>query len=916
MERARAQSRGRWWPLGIMLAGLALSLFAAPTASAQSEFYGISQGSLDDQDVQGMAAANVRTERFLLRWKSIEPTQGSFHWAQRNRFIGQLASQGIRPVPFVWGSPDWVGSGALAQPPLDSAADQAAWRDFLQQAVARYGPGGTYWSNTYPRQYGASAKPMPIHSWQIWNEPNLKKFFTPGENVGASAQTYAQLLQISHDAITSEDPKAEIVFAGMPGYGDSKAWVFLDHVYDVAGARSNFDATALHPYARSTDEFRRQVLQLRASMTNHNDGGTPLWLTELAWGSGPPDQFGHNVGVARQQELLFNSFKLILHRRTDWNIQRVYWFLWRDPAAGSYYSRLCSICGTAGLLNFDRTPKPAYNTFKRFTAETTPPGVSINSGPSQDSVTGDTTPTFGFATNEEGSTFECHFTDQAFFPCSSPFTRGSPLSDGTHTFFVKAVDAAGNESEVRSRRFTVDTTDPVVTISSGPTDGSTSSDPSPSFGFASDEPGASFSCQLDSGGFAPCSSPYAASQLANGQHSFQVRATDEAGNTGSATVTWKIGLAITSGPSSGSPTNDPTPRFAFSAPDAGGFSCQIDGVVVDADCTSPFTSPELSDGAHTFAVQHGTDRASRAFTIDTTLPVVTMVNGPADGSVTKDPTPRFRFSSTESRTTFQCRYEGHGFSACSGARSDTAARDLSDGSHTFFVRAADAAGNESDVVSRSFTVDTVPPTVTIKGADRATASTADRRRRATFILEASENVSLRCRVDSRPYKACASPYRTPELKPGHHRLKVKATDEAGNVGTKRKQFKIARPRPRAVSIPDVIIPSHPRCHGFAATLIGSPHGDKLRGTNGPDVIVGFAGNDVIHGRGGPDLICGRRGDDEVMGGSGDDRILGGPGSDRIRAGAGRDTIRGGSSVDVCGGAVPASRTFHCEQALR
>ena len=454
-----------------------------------------------------------------------------------------------------------------------------------------------------------------------------------------------------------------------------------------------------------------------------------------------------------------------------------------------------------------------------------------------------------------------------------------------------------------------------MTISSGPEDGSTSSDPNPSFSFASDDPDASFRCQLDSGGFAPCSSPYSASQLANGQHSFQVRATDEAGNIGSATVTWKIGLAITSGPTSGSPTNDPTPRFVFAAPDAGGFSCRIDGVVVVADCTSPFTSQALSDGRHTFAVQHGTDTASRAFAIDTTLPVVSMVKGPADGSVTKDPTPRFRFSSTEPRTTFQCRYEGHGFSACSGARSDTAARDLSEGSHTFFVRAADAAGNESDVVSRSFTVDTVPPTVTIKGT-RTTASKADRRTRAIFILQASEDVSLRCRVDSRPYKACASPYRTPKLTPGAHRLKVKATDEAGNVGTKRKKFKIAKRQPRAVSSPAANVPSHPRCHGFAATLIGTPHGDKLRGTNGPDVIVGFAGNDVIHGRGGPDLICGRRGDDVVRGGSGDDRVLGGPGSDRIRAGSGRDTVRGGSSVDVCGGATPASRTFHCERALR
>ncbi len=360
MECARAQSRGRGWPLGIMLAGLALWLFAAPAASAaQSEFYGISQGSLDDQDVQGMAAAHVQTDRFLLSWRSIEPTEGSFHWAQRNRLIGRLASHGIRPVPFVWGSPDWVGSGAMAQPPLNSAADRAAWRDFLQKAVARYGPGGSYWSNTYRQQYGASATPLPVKSWQIWNEPNLKKYFTPGENVNQSAQTYAELLQISHDAITSLDPNAEIVFAGMPGYGDSKAWVFLDHVYEVPGARSDFDATALHPYARDIDEFRREILQFRASMTNHNDADTPLWLTELAWGSGPPDQFGHNVGLARQQQLLFNSFKLLLLRRSDWNIQRVYWFLWRDPAPGSYYSRLCSICGTAGLLNYNRTSKPA-----------------------------------------------------------------------------------------------------------------------------------------------------------------------------------------------------------------------------------------------------------------------------------------------------------------------------------------------------------------------------------------------------------------------------------------------------------------------------------------------------------------------------------------------------------------------------
>ena len=245
MECARAQSRGRGWPLGIMLAGLALWLFAAPTASAaQSEFYGISQGSLDDQDVQGMAAAHVRTERFLLSWKSIEPTQGSFHWAQRNRFIGQLASHGIRPVPFVWGSPNWVGSGALAQPPLDSAADQAAWRDFLQQAVARYGPGGSYWANTLPPavrgERHAAADPVLADLERAQPEEVLHA----GRNrqpVGPEVRPAAADLPRRDQ---SQDPNAEIVLAGMPGYGDSKAWDFLDHLYD--GARGQ-GATSTPP---------------------------------------------------------------------------------------------------------------------------------------------------------------------------------------------------------------------------------------------------------------------------------------------------------------------------------------------------------------------------------------------------------------------------------------------------------------------------------------------------------------------------------------------------------------------------------------------------------------------------------------------------------------------------------------------
>jgi hypothetical protein len=531
----RHPTAGRGARLAILLTMLALPLCAAPMASAAgTEFYGIAQGTLDLQDYQGMQAAKVHTERFLIRWRSVEPSKGSFNWTDVDNFIGQLASHGIRPLPFLWGSPTWVGNGTLAQPPIGSSTDQTAWRDFVTRAVGRYGPGGTYWGTPYHSKYGASATPLPVQYWQIWNEPNLKKFFTPGSTVAQSAQKYATLLKISQPTIKAKDPKALIVLAGMPGFGDSKAWVFLDNLYAVSGIKAYFDVTALHPYARDITEFRSELLQFRTSIVNHNDAATPIWLTEWAWGSGPPDQFGHNVGLSGQQTMLNNSIKLTLAQRTAWNIQRMYWFLWRDPAPGSFYAHLCSICGTAGLLNYNRTAKPAYTTFTGYTTDTTKPTAHFISGPT--GATGDSTPTFSFAadTNNPGSTFQCHFDALSFTNCVSPLTRTTPFQDGTHSFYVKAIDPVGNVGPIISRQFVVDTVPPQTTITGGPAAGGTTADRTPTFTFSSNEANSTFQCRYDSKAFVACSGPGASdtpsTALTAGQHTFYVKAIDKAKN--------------------------------------------------------------------------------------------------------------------------------------------------------------------------------------------------------------------------------------------------------------------------------------------------------------------------------------------------------------------------------------------------
>ncbi len=74
-----------------------------------------------------------------------------------------------------------------------------------------------------------------------------------------------------------------------------------------------------------------------------------------------------------------------------------------------------------------------------------------------------------------------------------------------------------------------DTTPPDTTISSGPSGPIAAK--TPSFAFSSSEPGSSFECQLDGAGYAPCTSPKQVGPLGEGDHRFQVRATDAASNT-------------------------------------------------------------------------------------------------------------------------------------------------------------------------------------------------------------------------------------------------------------------------------------------------------------------------------------------------------------------------------------------------
>ena len=178
-------------------------------------------------------------------------------------------------------------------------------------------------------------------------------------------------------------------------------------------------------------------------------------------------------------------------------------------------------------------------------ADTTPPTVTIDSKPA--SLTNNASPSFGFSSNENGSTFKCSLTrgtdPDDFAACDSPKGYG-PLSDGNYTFKVKATDAAGNTSDPATYGFEVDATAPTVTIDSGPT-GTVTTDAA-TFAFSSNEAGSTFECSLDGASFGSCASPKNYTSLADGSHTFGVKAIDRAGNISqAASRTWTVDAVST-----------------------------------------------------------------------------------------------------------------------------------------------------------------------------------------------------------------------------------------------------------------------------------------------------------------------------------------------------------------------------------
>jgi len=319
----------------------------------------LDQNSLMDR-LNGIKNLGTGWVRFDVDWSDVQGDgPNNYDWSNYDRLIAGLNATGIKGLGIIDYTPRWARSKACLDSEYCAPADSAQFANFAQAVVKRYAPQG-------------------MHTWEIWNEPNLEYFWQPQ----VSPAAYAELVKKAYVAIKTQDPSA-IVIAGSlnsreRGDGNISSTDFMAQFY-AAGAKNYFDAVSIHPYCFPTmpssglswtgwAAIQSAVPSVRSVMADNGDGAKQIWLTEFGAPTGGPgnaeasntdtdfDSNPDHVTEALQAQMLGDAI-------TDYKkmspVGPLFFYSYQDDGVTSD-----TVENFFGLLRYDGSAKPAYNAVK------------------------------------------------------------------------------------------------------------------------------------------------------------------------------------------------------------------------------------------------------------------------------------------------------------------------------------------------------------------------------------------------------------------------------------------------------------------------------------------------------------------------------------------------------------------------
>jgi hypothetical protein len=435
--------------LGLVLSGAAL---VAPTAARAASpglvtsitWTGTDQAEVDRQ-VALMKEANVRWVRANIYWHNLEP-----------RGRGQISQTKLAAYDYAIDAARAAGIQVLIQigetVPYWASGDPNKYIDAsgVERYDYHYKPAAMSDFAAFARFVAGHYQAKGVHSFEIWNEPNMTRFWPSGPN----PVEFAAMLKAAYPAVKAADPAATVVMGGLW----TNDFAFLEGIYR-AGARGSFDAVAVHPYVgglgptvswkgmdpgEDPNRISRYafpgISEIRRSMDTFGDTTKPVWLTEFGWST---TTVRGGVSLANQASYLTQAYQYL--ERYPW-VKVALWYAARDLSTKDCYE--CRF----GLTDTVYAPKPSYNAFKSYAAE--PLNTTIYKYAAKSS---DRTPTFYFSSNLAGAKFECTTVGRPWYACSNPNTVAK-VGCGSHYFSVRAVDPASGVKDATPARVAYTTT--------------------------------------------------------------------------------------------------------------------------------------------------------------------------------------------------------------------------------------------------------------------------------------------------------------------------------------------------------------------------------------------------------------------------------------------------------------------------
>lgn len=403
--------------------------------------------------------------------------------------------------------------------------------------------------------------------------------------------------------------------------------------------------------------------------------------------------------------------------------------------------------------------------------------------------------------NEPTTSLECRIDSEPWSDCDA--IDFSLQVDGPHGLDVLAVDRAGNGTE-EVFLFEVESEGPIVAIDSGPPTYLSSNHPVV-FAFSSTDPAATFECSVNESAFAACTSPINVTGGQNRYNEFRVRAVKSGyPDQAPAYKEWSTLADPFFVYFESQPEGWTSARAAGFEAKVGGtartdaaYTCSLDSAAF-SPCSRFFEYSALDEGVHTVTVRATLDEVTKEATTSWTIsdsPGTAFDGTPAEYS--SEATARFDWNTFGDADGVECRLDSAAWALCTEA--DTAElTDMTEGEHTFEVRAFKGAVFQDPVSSFTWTVDTTPPTVTVGLPSVVTTNPF------TVTINADEPLEgALCgldTVDPLELVNCSGGLVLTGLTEGQHSLTVQATDRASNSATTQTisfNWKTATPDPPA-----------------------------------------------------------------------------------------------------------------------